>query len=81
MGEIEGLLRERWLGFPGVVVAETGNAGSRVIEGSDGEHEAALVFEDGLDGEVAALLAEHFLSGRSSPSLPTKKINCCISTI
>ena len=66
MGEIERQLRERWLGFPGVVVAETGNAGSRVIEGSDGEYEAVLVFEDGLDGEVAALLIEHFLSGKAS---------------
>ena len=63
---IEAELRERWLGFPGVVVAETGNAGSRVIERSDGEHEAVLVFEDSLDGEVAALVTEHFVSGRAS---------------
>ncbi|MDE0008054.1 MAG: hypothetical protein OXS50_07240, partial [Gammaproteobacteria bacterium] len=64
--EIERQLRERWLGFPGVVVAETGNAGSRVIEGREGEYEAVLVFEDGLNGEVAALLTEHFVSGKSS---------------
>ncbi len=64
--EIERQLRERWLGFPGVLVAETGNAGSRVIESSSGEYEAVLVFEEGLDGEVAALLTEHFLSGKSS---------------
>lgn len=64
--EIERQLRERWLGFPGVLVAETGSGGSRVIEGSSGEHEAVLVFEDGLDGEVAALLTEHFVSGKAS---------------
>ena len=66
MGEIERLLRERWLGLPGLVMDESGSAGSRVIDGSDGEYEAVLVFEDGLDGEVAALLTEHFLSGKSS---------------
>ena len=64
--DVKAMLRDRWLGFPGVVVAETGNAGSRVIERSAGEFEAVLVFRDGLDGEVAALLAEHFISGKSS---------------
>ena len=64
--EIETLLRERWLDFPGVAVAETGRASSRVIGRPAGEFEAVLVFEDGLEGEVAALLAEHFLSGKSS---------------
>ena len=64
--DVKAMLRDRWLGFPGVLVAETGNAGSRVIERSAGEFEAVLVFRDGLDGEVAALLAEHFISGKSS---------------
>lgn len=64
--DIEAMLRERWLGCPGVVVAETGNAGSRVIEHAPGEYEAVLVFEDNLDGKIAALLAEHFISGKSS---------------
>ena len=64
--EIERQLRERWLGFPGVMVAEAGNAGSRVIERPEGDYEAVLVFEDGLNGEVAALLTEHFVSGKSS---------------
>ena len=64
--DAKAMLRDRWLGFPGVVVTETGNSGSRVIEHAPGEFEAVLVFEDGLDGEVAALLAEHFISGKSS---------------